>query len=244
MLRSLKDLVMYNFAASDGALGPISDFYFDDWEWCVRYIVIDTDKWLPGRKVLISPVSIGQADSAARRLHVKLTRDQIENSPGIETDKPVSRQMEVDLADYYSWPYYWGARTGGGAAAAAALADKKIDTPESGQGDSNLRSVKVVTGYHIEAKDGAIGHVEDFILDDEDWTIRYMVVDTRNWLPGKKVLIAPCLIRSVRWDQSNVHVDLPRDLVEASPEYDPSAPVNREYETRWYDYYGRPKYWT
>jgi hypothetical protein len=152
--------------------------------------------------------------------------------------------MEVDLADYYSWPYYWGARTGGGAAAAAALADKKIEAPESGQGDSNLRSVKVVTGYHIEAKDGAIGHVEDFILDDEDWTIRYMVVDTRNWLPGKKVLIAPCLIRSVRWDESKVHVDLPRDLVEASPEYDPSAPVNREYETRWYDYYGRPKYWT
>jgi hypothetical protein len=101
--------------------------------------------------------------------------------------------------------------------------------------------VKEVTGYHIEAKDGAIGHVEGFILDDEDWMIRYMVVDTRSWLPGKKVLIAPCLIRSVHWDESKVCLDLSRELVEGGPEYDPSAPVNREYEKRWYDYYGRPE---
>lgn len=243
MLRSLNDLIKYDIAAIDGKLGSVNDFYYDDLEWRLRYLVVDTGNWLPGRLVLISPVAIGQADWPARQLHVNLTQEQVKNSPGIETDQPVSRQKEARLADYYAWPYYWGARIGGGAAAAGALVDNKIGTPESEQRDPRLRSVKEVTGYSIEAKDGPIGHVEDFIADDEDWIIRYMVVDTRNWLPGKKVLVAPWLIHAVRWDESRVYLELNRDLVEASPEYDPSTPINRELETAWYDYYGRPKYW-
>jgi hypothetical protein len=233
---------MYNFVTADGARGPIWDFYFDDRDWRLRYVVLDTGGWLPGRKVLIAPVSIGELQSVERRVHVALTRDQIESSPGIDMDKPVSRQMEAELAQYYAWPYYWGARVRGGAAAAAALTEDRTPDPE--KGDSDLRSVREVLGYRIEARDGAVGHVEDFILDDLGWMIRYTVVDTRNWLPGKKVLVAPCLIAAVSWNDSKVRVDLPRELVEASPEYDPSAPVNREYEARWYDYYGRPKYWT
>jgi hypothetical protein len=243
MLRKLKELTKYNIAASDGALGSVKDFYYDDLEWQVRYLVVDTGNWLPGRLVLVSPVSLGRVDRPAGQLHVNLTQDQVRNSPGVETNKPVSRRKETELADYYAWPYYWGARIGGGAAAAAALAERRADKRDPEPRDSNLRSVKEVTGYHIEAKDGAMGHVEDFIADEENWTVRYMVVDTRNWLPGKKVLIAPCLIESVRWEESEVQLDLRRDFVEASPEYDPFAPISREFETAWYDYYGHPKYW-
>jgi len=243
MLHSLTDLMKYQIAATDGGLGSVHDFYYDDLEWRVRYLVVDTGAWLPGKRVLVSPVSIGRSDWSANQLHVTLTKDQVKDSPGIETDEPISRQKEAEIADYYSWPYYWGARLGGGPAAAVALADEKMSPPKSDPNDSSLRSARVVTGYRIQATDGEIGHVEDFIADDEDWTIRYMVVDTRNWLPGKKVLIAPCLVRSVHWDESKVHLDLSRSMVEASPEFDPSAPVNREYETAWYDYYGRPKYW-
>jgi hypothetical protein len=243
MLRSLKDLLKYDIATTDGEIGVVHDFYFDDLEWRIRYLVVDTGTWLPGKQVLISPVSIGRADWPARQLHLRLTRDQVENSPGIETNEPVSRQHEIDLAKYYAWPYYWGARVGGGAAAAAALADEKAGSPGSEQGDPNLRSVKEVTGYRIEATDGEIGHAEDFIGDDEDWSIRYMVVDTRNWLPGKRVLVGPWMIQSIRWDESKVHVNLPRELVKDAPEYDSSAGVNHEYETRWYDYYGRPHEW-
>jgi hypothetical protein len=97
-----------------------------------------------------------------------------------------------------------------------------------------------VSGYHIEATDGSIGHVKDFMVEDEDLSIRYVVVDTRNWLPGKKVLVAPWMIRSVRWGESKVHLDMPRQIVKDAPEYDPSAPVNPDYEARFYDYYGLP----
>jgi hypothetical protein len=183
---------------------------------------------------------------------VSLTKEQVEKSPGIETHEPVSRQKEQELADYYGWSIYSVPRGADGVPAlvaeretppAAARRQQASESAPTETGDHNLRSVKEVTGYHIEADDGEIGHVEDFIADEEDWTIRYIVVDTRNWLPGKKVLIAPWMIRSVRRDESKVHLDMTRDQVQAAPEYDPSTPVNREYESRLYDYYGRPVYW-
>jgi hypothetical protein len=106
-----------------------------------------------------------------------------------------------------------------------------------------LRSIQELQGYKISVLDGNIGHVEEFIADDSNWFIRYMVVDTKNWLPGRKVLIAPDWIEQVSWNDSKFYVDLPRELIKDSPEYDPAAPVNRQYEARLYDYYGRPKYW-
>jgi hypothetical protein len=251
MLRSLNSILKYEINATDGNLGRVRDFYFDDWEWRIRYLVADTGGWLSGRQVLLSPVAVGSADWAARQVRVSLTKEQVEKSPGIETHEPVSRQKEKELTSYYGWPMYWGPHGVEGAPAlaeqqaehAASQAEKGSATATVGENDSGLRSLQEVTGYHIEAADGEIGHVEDFIADEDDWTIRYMVVDTRNWLPGKKVLIAPWMIRSVRWSESKVHLDMTRDQVQAAPEYDPSTPVNREYESRLYDYYGRPAYW-
>ena len=251
MLRSLKDLKGYVVSATDGDLGAINDFLLDDQEWAIRYVVANSSAWLPGRRVLVSPSSItnAHADWASRRVQVELTRQQVKNSPGIESDEPVSRQLERELSSYYRWPEYWlgpkGASAPVGAVnrgiAGTALADRPA--PREPTGDPNLRSFKEVTGYHIVALDGEIGHVEDLVADDETWSIRYVVVDTRNWLPGRKVLVSPAWIRSIDWAGETVQVDLQCEQIKSSPEFNPSSPVNREYETRLYDYYGRPKYW-
>jgi len=176
-----------------------------------------------------------------------LSRQQIENSPGIDADKTVSRQHETELHRYYGWPAYWAVYPPPGEAAqipnVPTVEPGEGEEDKESEGDPHLRSVREVTGYHIQATDGEIGHVEDFVFDDESWSIRYTVVDTRNWLPGRKVLVAPAWVKSIRWDERKVHVDMSRGSIEKGPEYDPSEPVNREYEARLYDYYGRPKYW-
>lgn len=247
MRRSLRELIGYKILAQDGEIGKVEDFYFDDRSWTIRYLVIDTGNWLFGREVLISPVSLGKPEWQKKLFPVQLTKSQIENSPGIHEDKPVSRQMELDLIQYYQWPDYW--RTVGVTMPENAMLVARAELPKDDQEKSkeenpHLRSVEEVSGYHIRASDGEIGHVEDYIADDESWILRYIVVDTRNWLPwGKRVLVSPSWIERVKWRERRVHVDLPVKLIEKSPEFDLSQPVNREYENRLYDYYGRPVYW-
>jgi len=250
MLRSVKGIMNYTVYAEDGEIGKCKDFLFDDELWTIRYMVADTGKWLPGRKVLISPISFGTPEWLSRRFSVKLTREQVENSPPLYEHEPVSRQYERKFFSFYGWPYYWAGRDVWGTVPCPPpmpIHPEKIeDVYEEGDKDpekSHLRSVKEVTGYHIQAADGEIGHVEDYIVDDETWTIRYMVVDTRNWLPGRNVLVAPDWIESIAWTESRVHVNLSTEEVKNSPEYDPAEPVNREYEIRLYDFYGRPAYW-
>ena len=241
MLRSIKSMFGYIILAKDGDIGKVHDFFFDDEKWTIRYLVVDTRYWLPGRKVLISPVALGQPDWDSMRFPVHLTKEQVENSPDIDTDKPFSRQQQIDLHTYYRWPPYWSIPI---IPPPLPISDTTQETSvQRDKGDPHLRSTKEVTGYRIEATDGEIGHVEDFILEDKDWVIRYMVVDTKNWLPGRKVLISPQWIERVSWNEKKVHVDLSREAVENSPQYDEAAPVNREYEVRLYDYYGRPTYW-
>jgi hypothetical protein len=249
MLRSTKELRGYTIRAIDGDIGQVHEFYFDDLSWIVRYLVVDTGNWLPGRKVLLWPGVLGQPDWETQVLPVDLTKEQVEYSPDIGTDEPVSRQMETDLHTHYGWTPYWRGglpQPGLGTAAAAEMiahAAQDRDEQEDQESDPHLRSTREVIGYHIQAQDGEIGHVEDLIVDDETWLIHHLVVDTRNWLPGRKVLVTPAWADEVNWVERKVHVDLSRDTIENSPEFDPSMPVNREYETRLYDYYGRPKYW-
>ena len=265
MLRSVNDIQGYAVHGIDGYIGGVDQFYFDDESWTIRYIVVDAGTWLIGRRVLISPLSIDRADFSGQRLNLSLTKEQVERSPDIDTQKPVSRQHEMEHANYYGYPYYWGADGGlvgtgtypadlgvpatigypdraGMASGYGESVTEWQETPVEKQGDPHLRSTKEVIGYHIEAKDGEIGHVENFIIDDESWAIRYMVVDTSNWWLGKKVLVSPQWIAEVDWAESKVRVDLSREEIKRSPEFDPYALVNREYEERLYDHYGRPKY--
>jgi hypothetical protein len=220
---------------TDG-VGKVREFYFDDRFWIVRYLVADTGNWLVDRLVLLSPVSLGDPDWDEQVFPVTLTREQVEGSPRINTDEPVSRQMETELHGYYGWAPYWNA-----AAYIAAPLPRNADQRE---GDPHLRSTREVIGYRIQATDGGIGHVDDFIVEDDIWTIRYLVIGTGNWLPGKRVLVSPGWTREVNWAGRRVSLDLFKGVIQDSPEFDPSAPVNREYEVRLYDYYGRPHYWS
>ena len=231
MLRALRPLTGYELEAQDGTIGRCRDFLFADTRWQIRYMVAATGRWLPGRRVLITPVALGRPDWERRRLPVRLTRGQIEHAPPLAEHAPVSRRWERAWFGHFGFPQYWdGLGTLGLGADPAAAADR----------DPDLRSCAEVTGYHVEATDGAIGHVEEFVVDDADWTIRFLVVDTRNLLPGRKVLVAPEWFGAVDWERMAIAVDLDREAVRGSPQWDPEAPVNREYETRLYDYYGRP----
>lgn len=249
MLRSIKELFGYTIQAKKEDIGKVHDFYFGDETWTIRYMVVDTGKWLPGRKVLLIPSVLGLPDWESHAFPVELEKEQIMKSPDIDLDKPVSRQHELSLHEHYKWMPYWIPPGPGGAipipASSLEKKEKKetVDTEADKEWDTHLRSVKEVIGYHIQASDGEIGHVEDFILEDVLEVIRYMIIDTRNWLPGKKVLISPWWIEKVSWGDAKVYVDLTRELIKDSPEFDPSQPVNRKYEERLYDFYGRPKYW-
>ncbi len=244
MLHKSTTLHGFKISATDGELGDVDQLYFDDQNWTVRYVVVDTGKWLPGRRVLISPASVEKVGSSRHELAVALTMEQIRNAPGTEADKPVSRQEEIALQRYYGWPAYWNLGTlyvpgAMGPANAAAMSPETIPT----EGDPHLRSTREVIGYRIHASDGEIGHVEDFLVDDQNWVIRYMEVDTRNWLPGKKVLVAPNWIETVSWAERRVGVALTRENILNSPEYDSSKPLSREYETALHEHYDRARYW-
>lgn len=243
MLRSVKALQGYTVRATDGDVGELKDLYFDDRSWTIRYLVVETGNWLKGRKVLVPPIAIGAPKWEIQVLPVRFTKTQVRNSPPIDVDKPVSHQLEEELHTHYGWTFHQISTR----ALAATQVIKKATEPGTEDIDLALRSVKEVLGYDIQATDGQIGYVADFVIDDEARTIRYIVVDTRgwlDWLPGKQVLLSPSWIHTVSWPERNVYVDLSKETVKDSPEFDPSAPVNREYELRLYDYYGRPKYWT
>jgi len=253
MLHCASDLKGYSLSAKDGEIGRVEDLYFDDQKWTIRYIVVDTGRWLPGRKVLISPCSIGRADRDNQLIEINLNKQRIENSPSIESDKPVSRQYETIYHDYYGFPYYWGGPhlwgpailpgaaaplppTAGEEEAAARRAHQDSDDP-------HLRSASEVTGYYIEANDGEIGHLQDFIVDDENWAIRYLLIDTKNWWPGKKVVVSPDWIERVSWSDSRVYINESRENVKHAPEYNSAEMLNRDYESKLHHHYHRAPYW-
>ena len=250
MLRNVTQLEGFVIHATDGELGTVYQLYFDDETWVIRYLTVELG-WLGGRRVLISPISVTHVDWIDKRLDVALTKSQVENSPNIDTDKPVSRQHEIAYSGYYGYPYYWGGAFLGGPTYYPGAVDVTKDASTQAMAartgnkstDSHLRSTKAVTGYHIEALDGELGHVDGFIVDDESWAIRYMEVATRNWWPGKKVLVSPAWIDRMSWEDSKVYVGLTREAIKDAPEYVESAMITRDYENLLYSHYGRPPYW-
>lgn len=268
MLRSMHDLEGYAIRATDGVIGHVRDFYFDDQAWVIRYLVVDTGSWLSSRNVLISPISIGQPDWAGKVLPVAITREQVKNSPDIDTDKPVSRQHEVRYFKYYGYAAYWGGPGiwGGGmlpgmiateygdvAAAPFAVGPKAAEAAEANaraieaqhqNDDPHLRSCKAVVDYHIKATDGEIGHVQGLLVEEETWAVRYLVADTSNWWLGHQVLVAPQWIKNMDWSEETIAVNLNRQAVKDSPPYDPAAQLDRTQETGIHEHYGRAGYWT
>jgi uncharacterized protein YrrD len=263
MLRNIKELEGCAIGATDGAIGHVKDFYFDDDAWAIRYLVVETGGWPASRKVLISPIAIGKPDWVQRLLPVAISKEQVRKSPDIDTDKPVSRQHETDYTTYYGYPYYWG---GGGlwgegmypnmllpgcegfgsssaSRAESEYAYAKREEARRRDDDPHLRSCNAVAGYHIHATDGEIGHVESLLVDDQTWAILYLIVNTSNWWVGHKVLISPAWVQDVNWFDSMVSIKVTRQAVKDAPAYDPGEPLDRQHEMRLYKHYGRPGYW-
>lgn len=251
MKRSAESLIGYTMGATDGEIGKVEAFFFDDQTWSIRYIVVKTGSWLFGRKVLISPEAIESPEWNDHVLPTNLTKDQIRNSPDIDTEKPVSRQQEIKLNEYYPWTGYWGGGYAGGGMGAPGMvmpltvAEATTPIPQekasAGAGEnSHLRSTTSVKGYGIHATDVDLGTVDDYILDDKNWGISFLVINTGIWLTSQQVLISPNRITAINWATSTVLVDVSAEQVKNSPEYNPRQPINEVLEKNLYDYYGRP----
>lgn len=266
MYHRAKHLTGFTVSAKDVDVGRIHDLYFDDQSWIARYLVIDTGTWFSGKRVLISPVTVEHTDWNQRILHVMFSSDQIRNSPSVDVHKPVSvRQME-EIHEHYAWPAFrmipmisqmsTGFMPAPGSVIMNQILPEEMEGSENAEReeyvermmkptdtDIHLRSANETEGYHIGAEDGHIGHVQDFLIDPKTWAIGYIVVDTRDWIPGKVILLPPMWISQVDWTDRTVYIKMFRDLIQSSPEYNESIEVNQEYEEKLYRHYGRPKTW-
>ena len=246
MLIKAKTLQGYRLESFDGEIGRVKEFYFDDRHWAIRYLVADTGNWLSGRLVLLSPYSLVAVNKKEKNIKINLTQKQIKDSPSLDSDKPVSRQFEESYYRHYGLPMYWEGPYMWGAFPAIERDCEKWKAYTRGKNenwDPHLRSTNDVSGHTIQATDGEIGHVEDFIIDDETWAIRYLVIDTRNWWPGKKVLISMQWIDHVSWTESKVFVSLPLETIRQAPEYTEESLLTRDYEKELHLHYNRSGYW-
>jgi hypothetical protein len=247
MLSTARTLKGYRLEGLDGSMGKVREFYFDDRHWTIRYLVADMGNWLPGRQVLISPYALVgiNANDFDPHINTDLTKAQIEASPSPDSDKPVSHQFEQAFYGHYGYPVYWSGPFSWGASSYIERDPEQWKKPSKGEKtwDPHLRSTYDVSGHHVQALDGEIGHVEDFIIDDATWAIRYLIVDMHNWWPGRRVLLSPQWIERVSWGERKVFVNLDRETIKASPEYTKESLLTRDYEIALHRHYDRKGYW-
>jgi uncharacterized protein YrrD len=225
MLRNARDIYGLRLLARDGNIGHVEDIIFDDKSWRLRYLVAKTGTWMIGRQVLIPPPALeGIEWWGVEGVRVNLTKQQIEESPDVSTAEPLSRGVERAYYLHFGWPFYWR--------------DDAVEEPERLLSENNhLQSSREVDSYHVHATDGEIGHVTDLIFDETNWAIRYLVVDTRNWIPGRKVLITPDRVQRATAVDRGLHVNLTRETIKNAPAYDHDAPLDANYESALREYY-------
>ena len=256
-LRNVAALTGYAIHATDGPIGTVDDLCFDDEVWTIRYFVVDTGGWLSGRKVLVSPLAIGHPDWLRQQLPAALTKTQLAHAPGIDTMKPVSRQQEEEYLKYFVYPSYWrGADLAGLAGMSGYPLGPSTASPlgaetrshgnhqEAASTDCHLRSCRAVVGYGVHATDGDLGHVTDFLVDEDTWAIRYVIVETGHWWAGHQVLVTPAWLTAVSWDERRVSVGVTRQALQAAPPYDAARQLDRLQEQSIYEHHGRPRYWS
>lgn len=259
MFRNLRDVEGYRLAAIDGEIGHVTDLYFDDAGWAVRYLVVATGSWLFGKKVLISPNAVVKVKFDDGCIQVDLSMDQVRNSPDIDTEKPISRQQESEYHLYYNFPPYWGGvalwgrydQPGGAGSDAAdeqaesSVADQTGPPSEAGEASkSRLRSAREVRGYRVVATDGQVGHVDNFLMEVENWAIRYLVVNTGGWINRHEVLLTPKLVDKVIWAEAQVDVNTSKRIIEEAPDYHRGEEIDRDYEERLFAHYTIHPYWS
>ena len=226
MVHSIKRLIGYRLAALDGEIGHLKDFYFDDGEWTIRYAVAEAGTWLRSRQVLLSPRAFGEIEHGEKSLAVQLTREQIKDSPPIDTQKPVSRQYEEEYHQYYGWPYYWQGAALWGMSGFPVLHQRS--GPYLGEHrnlmnrkaeNGLLRSVQIVSGYRVQSQDAIVGQFTDFLVASGSWAIQSCVVQVGSRLSGKQILVSPTQIDRISWDTSTMHVNVPESIILQAPEF-------------------------
>ena len=241
-LRRIRELTELTILATDGEIGSVQEVYFDDRNWAVRYLVVKTGGWLLSQEVLLAPAAVAEIHDVHRTMKVALTKDQIRRAPPIEAAKPLSREYEEAYFRHFQWAPYWepGSTEWASAVPFPETPPMPIDTtlPADAPKNPHLRSSGEITGYNIQAINGPVGHVEDLVVDDDTWTVRYLEVDTRNWLPGKKVLLQTMRIDHIGWAESSVAVMLSKQAIESAPTYDPSKLITPSYEVQLFKHYG------
>lgn len=251
MLRSFKDILGSVLHAENGRIGHTDDLLFDDEKWVVRYVVVRTGGLLHRKRVLISPLGVAKAEWEKHAIHLHLTREQIEASPDVDTDKPVFRQMEARYFDYYGWPYYWteigiwgiDPRSPMIIPDQPAFQEALAEKDKSSSGNPHLRSCREVSGYAVDAEDSRFGHVDDFLFEEGTWVIRYLLVEAKGFFPSAPLLVAPKWVRRIDWISRSVQVDLSIKAIRESPKLKPNVPIARSYEAELHEHYDRPKYW-
>jgi hypothetical protein len=240
--RRVQDITKLTLRSIDGQVGTIRELYFDDQNWAVRYLVVSTGRWLMGRHVLIAPIVIGTIDDADASIRINLQKEQIEYAPSIKSTESISRRYEQTYYERFQWAPYWQPDTTmwGSPIPFPDASTSRLDESLLGEipDQSHLRSSAAVTGCGIRAQDGEIGHMGDLVIDDEDWIIRYVEVDTRNWLLGKKVLVQTGRIGPFDWYGRSVAMALTRHAIRSAPAYDPSMLITPDYEVRLFKHYG------
>ena len=263
MLRSMNDLENYVIRATDGNIGHVTDFTFDDRAWVIRYFVVDAGASLASRKVLISPMGVGHLNWGDRTIPVSITKEQVLNSPAFDHQQPISQEHEVEYLGYYNYPYYWG---GSGLWGEEIYPDRftagagcfentpfilKLSRNESSDPyekaephpQHRLRSAITLKGSRVIAADGDIGHVSDMLIDEETWAIRYLVIETASWWQGHQILIAPQWIEAMNWADTAISIEMTRQEVKGSPHFDPNVQIDRQDEIGIHEHYGSPGYW-
>jgi hypothetical protein len=241
MLRSTKALEDARIHAIDGDIGHVEEFYFDDRNWQINYVVMNIGSWLHGKLVLLSPEAITAIEGDEQPVvQVGLTKEQVRRSLDAQAHRPLALQQPHDYYLYLGLPHYLNVAEHQDPGYHFERGRAAETDPDF---DSHLRSSKIVGKYHIIAVDGEIGHLEGFIIDDETWTIRYAMADTRNWWPGKKVLLATEWIYWISWAESNAYVGFRRERIYNAPEFHSERPLTREFEAELHAYYNRKPYW-
>jgi hypothetical protein len=245
MKRSLKKLKKFSLEATDGEKGKVKNFLFDDDTWVIRYLEADLGNFFSEKRVLIPRQHLGKPLWDDKHFPVHLTVKEIENSPGLESDMPVSRQYETTLLAHYQVQPYWPEAMAGYVGRESLLGpDYPFKLPrregEIDEESTHLRSFSEVKGYYIKATDDLFGHIDDLIIDDADWQIVFAVIDTKNLTPWSKEVIVPIeLLEEISFPDKEVRIHLPKEEIKNAPAYDPDREWTPDYEAEVYNFYGR-----
>lgn len=252
MLDRYTKLTDFEVFTEEEKLGEIHDIYFEDGDWQVRYAIIESGDWLLGERVIIAMEALGKPNWEDKRIVADVSREDIESRPKIDFAKPVSRERLSELHQHYQWAPIMPSSAPPGSPIVgpypilpptADISERRKLLDQAEEGEGSLRSAQEVAGYEVECENDCIGSVEDFFIEEDGWIIRYLLIDIRRWIKERRVIVSPEWVSEIDWLGEEIEVDLTKNQIENSPEFDPSEAPTRKYETALYDFYHQPGYW-